>query len=161
MLARYRTLFPLLLVAALAAPSVATRPGSMTGFSPPALAHVQWIVGQPFEPADGKQITVLVFWTETQEKHIQTFDYARHLAESHVKLGVRVVLIAGDRLPANELQAAPRQGDAAGVVCGGGPARAGVQELRYPAGWLWLAARGAGRSGWPGWLRGRPWVADE
>ena len=76
---------------------------SFAGFTPPELASARVVRGEALKVSDPGHVTVLLFWSRAQEKVMPTLDFAKHLAKTYVPRGVRVVLVAGDRIDAGSL----------------------------------------------------------
>ena len=77
---------------------------TFSGFRAPELDAGRWAHGTPIRLAQPGTPTLLLFWTKSQERQMPTMAYARHVATTLGRLGLRVVVVAGDRISESSLR---------------------------------------------------------
>lgn len=79
---------------------------SFAGFPAPELETARWVIGDRIRLAEPGVPTLLFFWTERQERAMPTLALAKKIAEDRGPVGLRVVLVAGDRIAPSALKKA-------------------------------------------------------
>ena len=86
---------------------------SFAGFKAPELESARWVVGDRIRLAEPGVPTLLFFWTQRQERAMPTLELAKQIAKDRGAVGLRVVVVGGDRISPTVLKRAI--GDSAGT----------------------------------------------